>query len=220
MLITEELFLLLRRDDGRAESATAQNGYALAGAVVTDLILSERITLSADKDPRVQVVSPVPTGHPALDQALQRLGERNGKRLSGLVTDRRLNVEEPTAAVLARHGIIGIEPKRGLGLIPAKYPTLDPRPEAATRERLHAVLSGQQQPTVSDAALLSILQGVDLAHRVLKAEAGGVSKRDLKKQIAALAAQFPAGTAVAKAVQAMNTAMMTAVIVPVIVSGS
>lgn len=220
MLITEELFLLLRRDDGRAESAVAQNGYALAGAVVTDLILAERITLTEEKNPRVHVASPVPTGHPALDQALQRLGERNGKRLSSLVTDRRLNVEEPTAAVLAHHGIIGIEPKRGLGLIPAKYPVLDPRPEAATRERLRAVLAGAEQPSVPDSALLSILQGVDLAHRVLKAESGGLAKRHLKQRIEAVAQQVPTGTAVAKAVQAMNTAMMTAIIVPAVVAGS
>lgn len=220
MLITEELFLLLRRDDGRAESAVAQNGYALAGAVVTDLILAERITLTEEKNPRVHVASPVPTGHPALDQALQRLGERNGKRLSSLVTDRRLNVEEPTAAVLAHHGIIGIEPKRGLGLIPAKYPVQDPRPESETRERLRAVLAGAVQPSVPDSALLSILQGVDLAHRVLAAESGGLAKRHLKQRIEAVAQQVPTGTAVAKAVQAMNTAMMTAIIVPAVVAGS
>ncbi|GAB3252075.1 GPP34 family phosphoprotein [Alteromonas gracilis] len=220
MLITEELFLLLRRDDGRAESAAAQNGYALAGAVVTDLILAERITLTEEKNPRVHVLPGDPTGHPALDQALQRLGERNGKRLSGLVTDRRLNVEEPTALVLAHHRIIGIEPKRGLGLIPAKYPVLDPRPEAETRERLRAVLAGAEQPSVPDSALLSILQGVDLAHRVLKAESGGLAKRHLKQRIEAVAQQVPTGTAVAKAVQAMNTAMMTAIIVPAVVAGS
>jgi hypothetical protein len=46
MLIVEELFLLLRRDDGKPESVSAQRGYGLAAAVITDLVLAGRITLS------------------------------------------------------------------------------------------------------------------------------------------------------------------------------
>ena len=49
MLIAEELFLLLRRDDGRPESAVAQRAYGLAAAIITDLVVAERITLG---DPR------------------------------------------------------------------------------------------------------------------------------------------------------------------------
>ena len=43
MLIAEELFLLLRRDDGKPESASAQRGYGLAAAVITDLVLAEKV---------------------------------------------------------------------------------------------------------------------------------------------------------------------------------
>ncbi len=57
MLISESLFLLLRRDDGKPESAMAQRGYGLAAAVITDLVLAERVTLSDDKDPRMTVLA-------------------------------------------------------------------------------------------------------------------------------------------------------------------
>ena len=57
MLIAEELFLLLRRDDGKPESAMAHRGYGFAAALLTDLVVARRITLSDDKDPRMSARS-------------------------------------------------------------------------------------------------------------------------------------------------------------------
>ncbi|CAM3910901.1 GOLPH3/VPS74 family protein [Nocardioides zeicaulis] len=219
MLIVEELFLLLRRDDGKAESAMSQNGYGLAAAVVTDLVLAERVTLSDDKDPRATVLSPEPTGHPALDAALARLVEKDGKRLSGLVTDRRLAVEAEVAQALSAAGVVGVEEKRALGLVPARYPVLDPEPERRVRERLRTVLAGGT-PQPSDATLLSVLQGLGLVGKVLAEEKGDLGRRDLERRIEEVSTDVRAGAAVAKAVQAMNTAIMTAAIVPAVVAGS
>lgn len=219
MVIVEELFLLLRRDDGRAESATAQNGFGLAAAVVTDLVLAERITLSDDKDPRVGVLSPAATGHPALDAALARLVEKDGKRLSGLVADRRLAVEQQTAEALAAAGVVRIEEKRALGLVPARYPVLDTEPERRVRERLRTVLAGGT-PQPADSTLLAVLQGLGIAGKVLAEEKGDLGRRDLKRRIEEVSTDVRAGAAVARAVQAMNTAIMTAAIVPAIAAGS
>lgn len=218
MLIVEELFLLLRRDDGKPESATAQRGYGLAAAVITDLVLAERITLSDHKDPRMTVLVPGPAGHPALDAALVRLQEREGKKLSSLVTDRKLAVEGPVASALAASGVIGIEAKRALGLVPVKYPVLDPEPERRIREQLRVVLQGGT-PRPEDATLLAILQGLGVAPKVLADEKGGLGRRDLKRRIEEVASEAPVGDAVAKAVAAMNTAIMTAAILPAIAAG-
>lgn len=218
MLIAEELFLLLRRDDGKPESMSAQRGYGLAAAVITDLVLSERITLSDDKDPRMTVLDPSPAGHPALDAALTRLREREGKKLSSLVTDRRLAVEQQTAEALSAAGVIGIEEKRALGLVPTKYPVLDPEPERRVREQLRLVLAGGT-PRPEDATLLAILQGLGVAPKVLDEERGTLRRRDLKRRIEEVSSEIKAGEAVAKAVAAMNTAIMTAAILPAIAAG-
>jgi hypothetical protein len=218
MLIAEELFLLLRRDDGKPESASAQRGYGLAAAIVTDLVLAERITLSDDKDPRMTVLVPGPAGHPALDAAMARLGERDGKKLSSLVTDRKLAVEAEVAAALAAAGVIGIEEKRALGLVPVKYPVVDPEPERRTREQLRTVLQGGT-PRPADATLLAILQGLGVAPKVLAEEKGTLGRRDLKRRIEEVSTDVEAGAAVAKAVAAMNTAIMTAAIIPAIAAG-
>jgi hypothetical protein len=219
MLIVEELFLLMRRDDGKPASATAQRGYGLAAAVITDLVLAERITLSDDKDPRMTVLVPGPVGHPALDAAMSRLEQRDGKKLSSLVTDGKLAVEAQVAAALQLAGIVGIEEKRALGLVPAKYPVIDPEPERRTREQLRLVLQGGT-PRTEDATLLAILQGLGVVSKVLAEEKGTLGRRDLQRRIEEVSSEVKAGDAVAKAVAAMNTAIMTAAIVPAIAAGA
>lgn len=218
MLIAEELFLLLRRDDGKPESASAQRGFGLAAAVVTDLVLAERVTLSDDKDPRMTVLVPGPPGHPVLDAAMARLEQRDGKKLSSLVTDRKLALERPAAAALAEAGVIRIEEKRALGLVPERYPVLDPEPERTVREQLRRVLMGGE-PRPEDATLLAILQGLGVVAKVLADEKGTLGRRDLKRRIEEVSTEVKAGEAVAKAVAAMNAAIMTAAIVPAVVAG-
>ena len=218
MLIAEELFLLLRRDDGKPESASAQRGYGLAAAVVTDLVLAERVTLSDDKDPRMTVLVPGPAGHPVLDAAMARLEQRDDKLLSTLVTDRKLALERPVASALADAGVIRVEEKRAMGLVPERFPVVDPEPERRLREQLRLVLHGGT-PRTEDATLLAILQGLGVAGKVLEAEKGTLGRRELKRRIEEVSTDIKAGEAVAKAVAALNTAIMTAAIVPAVVAG-
>jgi hypothetical protein len=82
------------------------------------------------------------------------------------------------------------------------------------------VLRGGSLPSEADLALLGILQGLDVAPKVLATEAAGLSKRDLKKRIEELAKDDPTGSAVGRSIQAMTVAMTTAVVVPVIVAGA
>lgn len=212
MLISEELFLLLTNDEGKTEGWGTQRGYGLAGAVLADLIVAERITVDDAKDPRVSVVTRDSTGNPILDAALARVSEKEGKKLSSLVQDRKLDPAANIGAALAAQEIVGVQEKKMLGMVPARYPVLNGSPERAVRERLRVVIAGGQ-PTEAEATILSILQGLDVAHAVLRQEAGGLSKRQLKARINEVA-QGASGTAVAKAVQALNTAILVAVIIP------
>lgn len=219
MLISESLFLLLRRDDGRPESVTAKRGYGLAAAVITDLVIAGRITLSNHKDPRLTVLDPGPVGHPALDEVLVRLTRRDGRKLSSLVTDGKVAAEDAVARALAGAGVIEVEEKRALGLVPARYPVRDPEPERRLREQLRVVLQGGT-PRPEDSTLLAILQGLGIASKVLAEEAGTLGRKDLARRIEAVSGDVAAGDAVAKAIAAMNTAIMTAVIVSADAGGS
>jgi hypothetical protein len=218
MLVAEQLFLLLRRDDGKAESALAFTDYALTGAVLTDLLLAAHITFGDDKDPRVSVATGGSTGNPVLDAALERVRSKEGKKLSSLVTDGRLDPTDRVAESLAAAGVIEIHPKKALGLVAARYPVLDPWPEHALRERLRAVLAGVT-PDRSEASLLMLLKGVGLAGKVLAEEKGTLGRRELDRRIDEVSSEDIVGTAVRKAVEEM-TAVITVVATTVAVGGS
>ena len=160
-----------------------------------------------------------PVGHRGLDATLARLVDRDGKRLSSLVTDARVAAEHAVGEALADAGVLHVEERRALGLVPAKYPVRDAEPERALRERLRVVLQGGT-PHPQEATVLAILQGLDVAATVLDHERGTLDKKDLKRRIEAISEDVVAGEAVGRAVRAMNTAIMTAVILPAAVGGA
>lgn len=223
MLIAEELFLLLTRDDGKRESGSSYAAYGFAAANIIDLVLRERVTLSEDKDPRVSVVDPSPTDHPALDDALARLREKDGKKISSLIVDGKVAAEKQIVASLKRAGVVSVEEARMLGIVPEKRPVADPTPERHIRERLRVALQGAEV-TPKEATLLAILQGLDVAPKILAEEAGGMGKKELKQRIEVVSQNLTTGeavsAAVARAVAAMNAAMVAAVIVPAVTASS
>ena len=57
MLICEELFLLLTKDSGAFESYGGNDQLGLRGAILLDLVLAGRLSLSPDKHPRLTAYS-------------------------------------------------------------------------------------------------------------------------------------------------------------------
>ncbi|WP_311258080.1 GPP34 family phosphoprotein [Microbacterium sp. WCS2018Hpa-9] len=221
MLIVEELHMLLLRPDGRVESAVSVNRlYGEVAAVIVDLALHGRISVSDEKNPVVDIVSAEPTGNPILDTTLQRLVPLRGKRLQSLVVRPKLDPLEVVVESLVVQGVL-VRGERGFfGWGSARTPESDSAPEQMLRSRLAAVLAGTGAPTQADLALLSILQNLNAAHAILRDECGGMSARDLKKRIEELTAGSQAGDAVAKAVYDAITAAMVAIMTPTIVAAT
>lgn len=221
MITSEKLLLLLTRDDGKPVSAFSQNTYGYAAANIADLVLAGRVTLDDAKDPRLTVVDRTPVGHPVLDAALARLVEKDGKKVSALVTDGKVAVQKEIVAGLAAAGVVDVEPGKLLGLVPEKRPVRDAAPERALRERLLTVIRGGTAGP-DEATLLALLQSLDVAPKVLADEAEGLSKKQLKSRIEEVAATAHAGEAVGKgvsrAIMSMNIAILSATIVPVMLS--
>lgn len=218
MLICEELFLLLTTDEGTKENWGAYQSYGLTAALVADLVVADRLALGAEKDPSIQVLSTEPLGDRVLDPGLEEIAARDGKAVSSVITGSRFDPTDDIVAALAARGVIGIEPKRWLGLVPAKYPMLDDRPEVAVRRRLAGVLQGRRPASVADVTLLSVLCGMDMDHTVLAEESGELSKRELKDRIEHLTPDEATGPVIRRSVEAMTVAITTAVIVPLIIA--
>ncbi len=213
-----ELFLLLTNDEGGPASWGTQTGWALSAATIADLLIEERVVLDERKDPRVRVVDATPTGRAVLDTVLARLVEKDGTKLSTLVQDRRLDPEAEVVEELVSAGVVDVVPARFLGLVAQKRPTLDPLPERAVRERLRNVLAGAS-PSATDATLLAILQALGVATKVLAAESEGMSTKDLTRRVARACDEVAVGVAVKRAIDSLNAALFTAVIVPGAVAG-
>lgn len=213
--------MLLLRPDGRTESAVSVNRlYGEVAAVIVDLALHGRVTVSDEKNPVVEIVSMEPTGNPILDTTLQRLVPLRGKRLQSLVARPKLDPLEIVVESLVMQGVL-VRGERGFfGWGSARTPESDPGPEHLLRSRLAAVLAGAAAPTQADLALLSILQNLDAAHAILREESGGLSSRELKKRITELTAGSAAGDAVAKAVHDAIAAAMVAIMTPTIVAAT
>ncbi len=214
-----EIFLLLTTDEGGQVSWGTQSAWALSAATIADLLIAERIELEQQKDPKVRVLDPTPTGHAVLDKVLHRTVEKAGTRLSTLVQDRKINPENEVVEGLVRDGVVGVVPARMLGLVAEKRPTLDPGPERAIRERLRLVLVGGT-PSATDATLLAILQGLDVAKKVLATESEGMSAKELKHRVREASQEVAVGEAVKRAIEGLNAAILAAVIIPVVVTGS
>lgn len=214
-----ELFLLLTNDEGGSASWGTQTGWALGAATIADLLLAERVALDEKKDPRLRVIDATPTGSAVLDKVLARAAEREGKKLSTLVQDKKLNPEREVVQALVERGVIEVVPKRMLGLVAEKRPTRNPGPEREIRERLRTVLAGGP-PSPTDATLLAILQALGVARKLLRAESDGMSARDLKRRVNEASGEVAVGAAVKRAIDGLNAAILTAVIVPAAVAGS
>lgn len=220
MLIVEELHLLLTNPAGKPEQFGTMRAYGEVAALLTDLLVADRVSLTGEKRPRVHVVSDAPTGHPVLDAALPLIRKRDGARLENLVTWGKLDPEDDVVASLVRAGVLVFGDRAMLGLGKARAVEADPAPERQVRARLAAVLRGGSAPTVADATLLATLQGLGVARRILKAESGGMRASELKRRIADLVAGSAVGSAVDRAVQSINAALMTTAFVALTASTS
>ena len=212
-----EIFLLLTNDEGGAASWGTQTGWALSAATIADLLLEERVSLGEEKDPRVRVVDATPTGRTVLDKVLSRVLEKDGKKLSTLVQDSKLNPETEVVEVLVDSGVVDVVPKKMLGLVPEKRPSLNPQPEREIRERLRAIIAGGR-PSPTDATLLAILQGLGVAKKILSDEADAMSAKELKRRVEEASDEVAVGSAIKRAIDNLNAAILTAVIVPVVIS--
>lgn len=210
MRICDEVFLLLTRDDGKVEGWGTRRGYGVRAAAVVDLAVAGRVTFTEARDPRVEVASDVPLGDPVLDPLLERLATTRPKAFSAIVAAARPDVEWLVAESLAEQGIVSIEPRRMLGMVPARHPALDPIPEQRIRQRLRTVLAGAEAG-VADVTDLGVLAGLDVLRPVLEDESGGMSRTDLAARVDELTSGDPAGEAVGRAVRAIAAAVAASV---------
>ena len=202
--IPGELFLLLTDDAGRQDS-TSYRTQALAAAAIAELALRERIALTEERSPKVQVLSTEPTDLPVLDQALGALAELEGKSLKSAIAHRTMNLTEVIGEGFAAVGAV----QRKDGWFTTSWPTHDDTYETSLRARIAGAVRDPGTASLQDRILLDLLRALGIAHRILRDDLPELSRRELDQRIRALEVQHPAARAVKKLMDDMTAVMIT-----------
>lgn len=200
--------LLLAMDDETGKLHGSSLDVGLVGAVLVDLALRRRISV---EDGRVTVLDPAPTGDAVLDRVLATVAassaERSAKHWVGTA---QAGVRDAVVARLVAAGALQEDTRRVLGLFRVtRHPEGDPGPESRVRARLDdAVLRGVD-PDERTAALASLVGVTGLRAVVFE----GADRRATEARLKELAEGGWAPRAVRQAIQDVEMAMITAVMV-------
>ncbi|HVE18707.1 MAG TPA: GPP34 family phosphoprotein [Ilumatobacteraceae bacterium] len=214
-LIAEDLLLLLLDDEsGKPVLDDTRLSRVLAGALLMDLALDERISPAtegnATKGGRLVVRNSQPSGDQLLDRAVSTLNASKPMKPVRAVEKLQKGLRQDVLSRLASQGLVREERGRALGIFPTTHwPATDPAHESRLRAELSQVLVHGMEPTQRTAALASLLSAVDAVSKVVPSD----DRRAVKLRAKQIAEGEWAGVAVRKAIEAVNAAVATAAVV-------
>jgi hypothetical protein len=207
LFLHEELMLLALRDDTGKVSFGSMHCYAVAGAILAELLLAERISLEPGKKKLINVTSKEPLDNPVIDECLQKIV--SAKRRAGLQTwaqrfSSLKRLHHRVAQGLCKRGILRADEDRILLIFRRQvYPELNPQPERRLIERLRKAIfgdSGGVEPRT--VLLISLAQAADL----LRIPFDKRELRQRKKRIEQLIEAEMFGKATKEAIEAAQAA--------------
>ena len=180
MLRFAEEILVLVLDEGRGELAAnlpaRSLDLALAGAVLMDLALEDRIDTDLD---RLMLVDSTPLGNDILDPALADIAEDGESHSTacwlGRIAGRGDQIRRAALARLIERGILRSEAHGLLSLVPSvsrsrRYPAVDGRSVEETRLRIMRILFSDDVPDPRDIAVIALANACGVFRTILSAE--------------------------------------------------
>jgi hypothetical protein len=153
------LLLLLDDEDGRfARVPDWSLGYALAGGVLMDLALENRI----DTDPDTLVlIDATPTGEELLDPVLADIADTEQRRDARFWIERTAGradeIREVALANLVEQGIVEVKDDRVLWVFRSRrYPVVDGKAEREVKLRIMEVLFSDEIPAPRDIVIICL----------------------------------------------------------------
>lgn len=220
LALHEEITLLALRDDAGTFVSGSMYTYAIAGALLAELVLRERISVDrSKKKPLIQVVDARPIEESILDACLTKIREAKKPASAQTWVSRLAGIEE-----LAHHSVRGLCEK---GILRADrdtillvfsrriYPEIDPAPEQELIARLHsAIFADTDTVEPKTAVLVSLANSSGLLRTAF-------DKRDLarrKARIERITNGEVIGEATQQAIAAVQAALLVTCIVPTIIT--
>ncbi|MGK5737627.1 GOLPH3/VPS74 family protein [Micromonospora sp. URMC 103] len=208
LTLAHELALLGHDDAGLNRLGAPHLGYGLAGALLLELTLAGRLTVT---DGRVTVTGAEPLGEPLLDDALARIAS-DGKRRKPKDWVGRLakGLPEQVLDGLVDAGVLRRESDRVLWVFPrTRYPSptgAEPAVEADARRRMLAAMAAQGPVEPRTAALISLTRAVGLDRKLFR----DLPKEQVKRRLAEIGEGSWASDATRRAIMETQAAVMAA----------
>ena len=169
--LSEELFLLsfYERKTSLALSPSPALPYALAGALLVELLLAGKIHLEESR--RVMVDDVSPTGDPQLDSLLEYFQlVKKPKKLTYWINvfgSRMKKIQKGLVTSLLAKNVLREEKKRFLWVIPySEFTQLDASAKYWRKQHLRAIVLGGDRSDDQSVALLSLLKACNLLNNI------------------------------------------------------
>ena len=220
LFLHEEILLLALRDEEGTIASGTMYQYAIGAALLAELLLSKRIEVEqTGKRKLVNLVSPSPLGEPLIDECLEKVIRAKRRAVLQTWVSRFAgvkNLKHRVARQLCRRGILRTDEDKVLLLFTRKiYPEVNPGPERELIGRLrYAIFTDAGDIDPRTIVLLSLANSTGLLKVVF-------DKKELKGRKARIKQIVDGeitGKAATEAIQAMQAAVMVAVIMPTIMT--
>lgn len=178
----EEIMLLLLDDKGRtfADVPITSLKYALAGAVLMDLALENRIDTDQE---RLFVIDSTPLGDDLLDPTLARIVQstevHDARYWLEQTVPHTVDIRERSLARLIERGILRQEDDRFLWVFQTRrYPIIDDQTVREVKLRIMGVLLSDEIPDLRDIVLISLSDTCSIfKHLLSNRELRGAAQR-------------------------------------------
>lgn len=212
LTLPEQVLLLALGDDAGTIPMGSMYAHAIAGAIIAELALHERIAVEEHrKSDLITIIDERPTGDPLLDESLEKI--RTARRRASAATWvgrlAGLRARDPLAERLQRRGILRREEGRLLLIFPRrKWPTVDPRPEADLITRMRAAIFDGRTPDVRTAVLIGLAYPAGLLNQIFEKSALKQHKGRIEEIASGAAISEATRAAVESAIEAATAAMV------------
>ncbi len=174
LTFAEEMLLLALDDQDGVIKPLPQSAlkYALAGAVLMDLALHNRIDTDLQ---HLKVVNTAPTGDVILDETLNMIeAEKEAHPIThwlGQLVARSKDLQDRILYRLVDKGILKLENRKILWVFEARrYPLLDNREVKEVKTRLRELIMSDEIPDPRDVVLISLIDACALFDELFSEE--------------------------------------------------
>jgi Golgi phosphoprotein 3 len=218
LFLYEEIMLLALKDEEGTIASGSMYNYAVGGAIIAELLLSQRITVDQSKRKKlISVASPELLNDSLIDEWLMKMSSSKRRKTVQDWVSRIANTRDlkhRVAIQLCQRGILKMDEGKILILFTRRiYPEINPEPERLIIDRLYnAIFTDTNDIDARTIVLLSLAKSANILPFIF----GKKEIKQRKKRIEQIVNGDIAGKATKEAIDAMQAAVMVACIMPAI----